>query len=51
MRIAAELDTQLEVSRKLGYVSADIFASMDERINSIGAKISGLMSHLRRNER
>jgi four helix bundle protein len=46
----SELDTQLEISRQLSYLSDDVSVKVDAQLNSIGAKLAGLMNHVRRSE-
>lgn len=42
-----ELDTQLEIALKLGYISAAQKSKTDEDMESIAAKLAGLLRNLR----
>jgi len=43
----SELDTHLEISRKLGYISPDVHRSLDSRIDPVGRLLTGLTKSLR----
>jgi four helix bundle protein len=44
----SELDSQLELANKLGYLKDDALTSMDGRMSQIDKMISGLIQHQRR---
>jgi four helix bundle protein len=46
----SELDTQLTIAHRLGYVSGEQLKTVDSQVNSIGAKLAGLMNHVRKSE-
>ena len=43
----SELDTLLEVALRVGYLSADLWRSLDERMERIDKMLSGLIRHQR----
>jgi len=47
----SELDTQLELASRLGYLKDDLLTMMDERMRRIDKMISGLIHHQRIRDR
>ena len=47
MGSASELDTQLEICHKLGYLESECWKSMDRKLQEIDRMLSGLRNHLR----
>jgi four helix bundle protein len=45
----SELDTQVELARRLGYMDETSRKSLDERMERIDKTISGLIHHLSKN--
>jgi four helix bundle protein len=44
----SELDTQIELARRLGYLDAKSWSALDTRMEQIDKMISGLIRHLSR---
>jgi len=44
----SELDTHLELARRLGYLVQDSWAALDEQVERIDKMLSGLIRHQRR---
>lgn len=42
----SELDTQLELARRLGYLNEEIWKNLDHRMDSVDKMITGLIRHL-----
>lgn len=42
----SELDTQIELARRLGYLDQETFRMLDERLERIDKMITGLIGHL-----
>ena len=42
----SELDTQIELTRRLGYLDEETFRNVDKRMERIDKMISGLIRHL-----
>ena len=42
----SELDTQMELAKRLGYLNQEIFMILDERMERIDKMITGLIRHL-----
>lgn len=42
-----ELDTQLEIARRVGLIDSNRYADLDRRLAKIGAGINRLIAHLR----
>jgi four helix bundle protein len=42
----SELDTQIELARRLGYFDQETFRMLDERLERIDKMITGLIHHL-----
>jgi len=45
----SELDTHLELSRRLGYLAQESWASLDKKIERIDKMLSGLIRHQKSN--
>jgi four helix bundle protein len=43
----SELDTQMELAKRLGYLNQEIFMILDERMERIDKMITGLIRHLK----
>src|SRR5712692_1125585 len=41
----SELDTQIEIARRLGYLSSENWAKLDEQMERIDRMLSGLIRH------
>jgi four helix bundle protein len=42
----SELDTQLELARRLGYLDEETWRNLDQRMESVDKMITGLIRHL-----
>ena len=47
--LLSELDTQLELARRLGYLTRDSWAIFDEQVERIDKMLSGLIRHQKAN--
>ena len=43
----SELDTQMEIAQTLGYVRPDSFATMQQRVERLGAKLAALIRKMK----
>jgi four helix bundle protein len=48
---ACEVETQLEISRNLGFLPADRYSVLSEQCSEVGRLLNGLMSSIRRSLR
>ena len=45
---ASEIDTQLEVARRLNYITDEVKGVLDARLDTIGKMLTGLIKSLKR---